>query len=292
MIHRIDLAKSNPEYCSGTIFNCDQLRTAAFPMYDFPHLEEAHNLLWNSIARILEDANVADVPKELTRGKNLNEVWTDPRMLLSQTCGFPLAKDLKTSVRLVATPKYKVHGCRRARYRSFIVVRADEAALNLSDMRGKRCAINEWSSNSGMNAFRAAIAPLACGEPFFDSVVVSGSHLESLRSVAERRADVAAIDCVSFAHIKTFAPHLTDAVKVLCWTRESPALPFVTSGATDDYTLAALRHALTEVSFDPGLALVRNELMIDGFEMIPFEQYQPVLEMEHYAKTLRYPRIC
>lgn len=288
----MDLVKPDIETSVAMSTTGDGCRAASLPMYDFPHLAEAHAVLWKSIARILRGANVKDVPLELTRAKSLNDVWNDPRMLLSQTCGFPLAKHLKTSVRLVATPRYKAFGCRRARYRSCIVVRADENARILSDMRGRRCAINELTSNSGMNVFRAAIAPLACGEPFFENVIVTGSHMESLRSVAENRADVAAIDCVSFAHIGKFAPHLTGGLKILTWTRESPNLPFVTSRETDEYTLAALRHALAEISFDPGLASVRELLMIDGFELVPFEQYQSILEMEHYANLLRYPQIC
>jgi ABC-type phosphate/phosphonate transport system substrate-binding protein len=292
MIDAVNILKSETENSLVKSSAEQQSRTASFPMYDFPHLTEAHNLLWNSIARTLRSANIDDVPQLLTREKSLNEVWNDPQMLLSQTCGFPLAKHLKASVRLVATPRYTAFGCRRARYRSCIVVRADENARVLSDMRGRRCAVNELSSNSGMNVFRAAIAPIACGEPFFEKVMITGSHAESLRSVAENRADVAAIDCVSFAHIRTLSPELTNAVKILTWTRESPSLPFVTSRETDDYTLAALRHALTEVTFDPGLASVRDALMIDGFELVPLEQYQPILEMEHYAMTLRYPQIC
>lgn len=268
------------------------LGIAALPMYDFPHLREAHDQLWTSIARILETAGLVDVPRELSRGGNLLDMWRSPDLLLGQTCGFPLAKELGRSVQLVATPRYSVEGCRRTFYRSCIVVRRDESAETLVDMRGKRCALNEWSSNSGMNAFRAAIAPLACGEPFFTDVVVTGSHAESLRSVAENRADIAAIDCVSFYHMKNAAPDLVSEVRVLGWTRESPSLPLVTSASTSKSTLAALRFALSEVSFAPDLRQVREQLQITGFELVSFDEYQPILEMERYAERLRYPKIC
>lgn len=265
---------------------------AALPMYDFPHLREAHDQLWKSIGRILEATGLEHVPPELTRGGNLQEMWRSPDLLLGQTCGFPLAKELGRSVQLVATPKYTAEGCRRTFYRSCIVVRRDEASETLADMRGKICALNEWSSNSGMNAFRAAIAPLACGQSFFADVVVTGSHAESLRSVAEGVADIAAIDCVTFHHLKLAAPDLVSAVRVLCWTRESPALPLVTSASTSKSTLAALRFALSEVSFAPDLKHVREQLQISGFELVSFDEYQPILEMERYAERLRYPKIC
>ena len=50
-----------------------------------------------------------------------------------------------------------------------------------------------------MNLFRAAIAPLAGGRPFFSEVIVTGSHAASLEAVADGNAPgLAAIDCVTF----------------------------------------------------------------------------------------------
>ena len=66
-----------------------------------------------------------------------------------------------------------------------------------------------------MNLLRAAIAPLSDGTPFFESVVLSGSHRRSVAMVVAGVADVAAIDCVTFAHLQRLYPHEVTGVRVL-----------------------------------------------------------------------------
>jgi len=53
-----------------------------------------------------------------------------------------------------------------------------------------------------MNLLRAAVAPLAKGGAFFDSVTMSGSHWHSVQMVASGHADLTAVDCVSWAHFR------------------------------------------------------------------------------------------
>ena len=65
-----------------------------------------------------------------------------------------------------------------------------------------------------MNLFRHAVAPLAEGGPFFSSVLKTGGHLASLRALAiDRTADVAAIDCVTFAFVREHLPELAGGVR-------------------------------------------------------------------------------
>jgi len=83
-----------------------------------------------------------------------------------------------------------------------------------------------------MNLFRAAVAPLARARPFFASVTRTGGHLASLRALAiDRSADVAAIDCVTFAFVREHLPELANGVRVIGFTGDAPGLPFITSNA-------------------------------------------------------------
>src|SRR5665811_293725 len=97
---------------------------------------------------------------------------------------------------------YGFEGCEGAKHCSFLIVRRGEAERGLAGFRGARAAINARDSNTGMNLFRAAIAPLAKGHPFFSDVVVTGAHALSFAAVAEGTADIAAIDCVSFGLLR------------------------------------------------------------------------------------------
>jgi ABC-type phosphate/phosphonate transport system substrate-binding protein len=265
-------------------------RVASLPMYDFPELRGAHDALWTALTVRLEAAGMKDVPPRLNRDLPHREGWRHPALLFSQGCEYPLAASFADCVRLVATPMYSAVGCEGARYRSAIVVRG--AGGTLGDFRGRRCVINEPDSNSGMNLLRAAVAPLAEGGRFFGSVVVSGSHLSSVKMVACGEADIAAIDCVSFAHAQRFYPSVVGQLRILDWTAASPSLPFITARSANDATVRMLRSALADVLDDDGLASVRAQLLLSGVELQPTEGFDEVLRLERRAAEMGYPTLC
>ncbi len=155
-------------------------------------------------------------------------------------------------------------------------------------------------SNSGMNLLRAAVARVAGASasgskvpalPFFGAVTVSGSHRRSVELIAAGEADVAAIDCVTLAHIGRYAAPLVRKVRVLEWTPHSPSLPFITAGSASDATVQVLRTALAEVLGDPSLADVRARLLLTGVDVAPLEDFARVLDLENEAIASGYPSI-
>jgi len=264
---------------------------AALPMYDFGELRAAHDALWSAIAERLAAAGVADVPTRLTRDIEHREIWRHPQLLLGQACEYPLAKSFGQHVMIVATPGYSAPGCVGLLYKSAVIVRADDPAESLDSLRGQRCAVNELDSNSGMNLLRAALAPLADGAQFFGSVTISGSHRRSVEMIAANKADVAAIDCVTFAHLQRIDPALTHRVRVLSWTPPSPCLPFVTARSTSAATLAHLRSALADVFVDPGLAQVRRQLLLEAVDLAPDITLKRVLKLEQDAVRSGYQHV-
>jgi ABC-type phosphate/phosphonate transport system substrate-binding protein len=261
-------------------------------MYDLPELEAANDALWASIAERLVAQGVEAVPERLTRGGALEAIWTDPRLLLAQTCGYPLVASLGERVRVVATPRYGAQGCDGALYRSAIVVRAGDPARDVADLRGRRAAVNDLASNSGMNLFRAEIAPLANGPSFFAAVTITGAHAASVEAVAAGEADVAAIDCITWAQLQRLRPRTTTALRVLSWTTATPGLPLIAAATTDAAVVAALRKALADVAVDPALAAVRAALLLDGFETLPGGDYQAILALERDAIAQGYPTLA
>jgi len=261
-------------------------------MYDLPELEAVNDALWAALAERLRAKGVDDVPDGLTRSAPLEAIWTAPQLLLAQTCGYPLATSLGERVRVVATPRYGAPGCDGALYRSAVVVRASDPARHLADLRGRRAAVNDLASNSGMNVLRAEIAPLAQGAPFFDAVTITGAHAASVEAVAAGEADVAAIDGVTWAHLQRLRPSATKALRVLGWTRATPGLPLIAAATIDAAHLAALRQALVEVAHDPELAATRAALRLEGFEILPEGAYAAIRALEQDAIAQGYPRLA
>jgi ABC-type phosphate/phosphonate transport system substrate-binding protein len=184
----------------------------------------------------------------------LHDLWVSPGLVFGQTCGYPYVATLQQRVALVATPIYDFPGCAGAANCSFLVTSKNSARQTLADFRGARALINNPDSNSGMNRFRAMIAPLAGGKAFFAEVGVSGSHATSLAAIAADKADLASIDCVSFALMQRGRPELMDNVRVVATTAMTQGLPFIISNALAPTHLQQLRLALADVLIDPSLA--------------------------------------
>lgn len=264
---------------------------ASLPMYDFPEVAWANDALWGAIAGRLRAVGI-DAPAELIRGGDLTAQWRDPALLLGQTCGYPYMKDLRDSAALIATPAYAFPGCEGGTHCSFLVARASDPRPALPDFRGATAAVNSSTSNSGMNLFRAAIAPLAGGAPFFGAVVTTGSHAASLKAVAERQADLAAIDCVSFALIARAQPEFREQIKVVAESPRSPCLPFIASSALPQETRAAVREALFAALADPALAEPLAGIGLSGARPAALEDYQRVLVFERHAVAAGYARLA
>ncbi|GGF06359.1 phosphate ABC transporter substrate-binding protein [Aliidongia dinghuensis] len=267
-------------------------RVAGLPMYDFGHLAAANDVMWQAVAGKLEAAGLRDVPARLDRSLPLDRLWQDRGLLLAQTCGYPLMTSLLGRVRLVATPRYRAFGCDGPRHGSALIVHADDDTSDLAGLLGCRCAANQRHSNTGMNLLRATVADLANGRPFFQSVTWTGSHRASLAMVARGKADLAAIDVVTLAQLRRSEPELTAQVRVLGWTEATPGLPLITSAETDDETIELLRSALFDVASAPAHAALRDDLLLDGFELVPETAYRSILRLEQHAIDLGYPHLC
>lgn len=265
---------------------------AVLPMYDLPPLRAATDALWAYLSAWLRAAGEDDVPDALCRTLGHEASWQHPALLFGQACEYPLAlRDGAGLIRL-ASPTYDVPGCGPGQYSSVIVVRRDEAAGELGALRGRVCAINERDSNSGMNLLRAAVAPFAGGRCFFAAVLESGGHWLSARRVADGDADLAAIDCVTWAHLAVADPALVSRLRPLTRTAASPALPFVTAAGTPARTVTRLRAALAAAIRAPELAAARATLRLAGVEPCPEPAYATVRALERAAREQGYPVLC
>jgi ABC-type phosphate/phosphonate transport system substrate-binding protein len=265
---------------------------AGLPMYDLPGLEHHTDRLWEAIGSRLRAVGI-DAPVRLTRDEPPTTLWTKPDLLLAQTCGYPFLKHLAGRVQLVATPKYRALGCSGANHRSLIIVRKDDPRGDVAQFRGARCALNDEASNTGMNLLRAEIAPLTRpgGQAFFSGVILTGSHAASIEAVQGDEADIAAVDCVTYALLQQLQPIALENIRVLGFTAQTPGLPLIAAHATPPHTIAALRAALTAVTHDPNLKLSLDALLIKGFVQVPAAHYRAVLHAEQIAVTQGYPKL-
>jgi ABC-type phosphate/phosphonate transport system substrate-binding protein len=264
---------------------------AVLPMYDFPWTAAANDALWAAISARLAEAGVRS-PTRLTRGGELAVLWRHRALIFGQTCGYPFVTELKDTVTLIATPEYLFPGCEGATHRSLIVCRASDSRRELREFRGATAALNAHDSNTGMNLFRAMITPIAGGAAFFSSVALTGSHGASVAAVDNGQADLASIDCVSFALLGRGRPELIERVAIVAESPLLPCLPFIAASSLPAPTIAAVRGALFAALADPALAEARATLGLRGARVATAADYDRVAELERSAAATGYPRLA
>lgn len=236
---------------------------AALGMYDWPPMQAANDRLWAVIRDGLH-ARGMEAPERLTRGADAYlPGWLSPDLLLSQTCGLPFRTILTGRVRLVGTPDYGLPGVDPGYYRSVLI-----APLS-GDAEGGRLAYNDDGSQSG---WAAPLTHAARNGWRITPHLHSGSHRESIRAVAEGRADLAGIDAVTWRLAERFQPDLAARVRVIGHTAPTPGLPLITAAARDPAPLFdAVRGAIAVLP-----SADRDLLGLRGIVAIPEADYQAV----------------
>jgi ABC-type phosphate/phosphonate transport system substrate-binding protein len=263
--------------------------TASLPMYNLPAMRSANQAFWAALAERLRREGVADVPERLDSERAPVPKDIGPEVLFTQTCGYPLQTLYAGQYRLVARPTYSAPGCVGSTHCAFLIVAEHSPARRVEDLRGGRFALNSLNSNSGMSLPRRLIADHAQARPFFGEVIRTGGHGPSLKLVAAGGADVCSVDCLTFAFFQDYEPDTVAGLRVLAETPPSPTIPFVTSIATSEETLAALRRALFALSDAPAARPVLDPLRIMTIEPAPEVEYGRILNYVREAADLGYP---
>ncbi|MGX7873304.1 phosphate/phosphite/phosphonate ABC transporter substrate-binding protein [Mesorhizobium sp. ORM6] len=191
-----------------------------------------------------------------------HKLWLHPALLFAQTCWGPMELGLSKHVQVVGQPSYDAYeGGQGELYSSALVMRTGEgpearspadgkALLPLDLIRGKRFTFNGLDSMSGIVGLTRDLHAAGQSLDIFSSRSESGGHRGSIVAVAEGRADVAAIDCESWALAQRFEPAARKVV-IVGWTARRKGLPFITAGTTPEKTVRAMREALAGLGEQP-----------------------------------------
>jgi len=279
----LDRSKSNA--------NGDMTQAASLPMYVLPEMEGANSVFLAALQRRLRAKGIDTTGIRSKSSRDAVPDGIEPGIIFTQICGYPLFKHYRDQYRMLATPHYAMPGCVGSNHRAFFMVRADDPAGRLEDLRGRIFGCNSLLSNSGMNLPRLSLARVAGGRPFFSSVVMTGAHVTSLERLDERSIDICSIDNVTWGFFKKFRPVAAERYRILDESVSSPSLPFVTSVNTTASDAVALAEALYEFMNDPQVAHIRGALELTGLSGPDVAAYERLAEYEREAAELCFPEI-
>ena len=234
---------------------------AALGMYDRVEVQPSNDRLWALIRDGLRTAGLA-APDALTRGAGAYwPAWGAPDLVLSQTCGFPYRAKLHGKVALIGTPNFGVNGCAPGYYRSVFVAAKKDERRDVMQFDGASLAFNEDLSQSGW----AAVQNFAQAHGLkLRPTLRTGGHQLSARAVAEGRAEIAAIDAISWEMIQRHDPFAAQLQEVGV-TDPTPGLPYISAlGANRGLMFDVISQAITDLSAPDTHALcLRGLVRID-----------------------------
>ncbi|MBB2205461.1 phosphate/phosphite/phosphonate ABC transporter substrate-binding protein [Gluconacetobacter takamatsuzukensis] len=187
---------------------------------------------------------------------DLHTLWRHPALLWGETCWGPLDRGLKPFVHVVGQNSYDgLTGGNGPLYRSALVAprhRGEEPDVppdpsgvpRLPPLAGRRFAFNAPDSRSGYLALERDLRARGDSMALFSSTIQTGSHLASLHRLAAGEADLAAIDCRSWALARRHHPSLTARLRVTGWTSPATGLPFICSA----HLPQGMRHAIADAA--------------------------------------------
>lgn len=233
---------------------------AALPMYDWPECADETRGYWQRIENGLRAKGFREAVKYIRSGlgEGPDNLLSVPDLLLSQTCWGPISRGVTPPLTILAQPDYSDFvGGSGPFYRSAIIATGsddnlavpapDKAALPMETMRTARFAFNDKTSLSGLLAVQEDFSA-ATGENavFYQTAMVSGGHQNSVRMVANGTADIAAVDCRTWALACKYEP-AAKGVHIIGWTAQRMGLPYVCSPRIDPERVAVLRSVLVEM---------------------------------------------
>ena len=142
-----------------------------------------------------------------------------------------------------------------------------------ADLEGRSWAYNDACSLSGYYGLLRKLAEMGEDTRFFGEVLHSGSHLDSIRMVADREADAATIDSNVLWMRLEEEPELADEVRVIDSWGPFPVQPVVVRSGLPPGLKEALRDAFLDLDVHASPAPAQFGLR--GFAPVTDGDYAP-----------------
>jgi len=168
-------------------------------------------------------------------------------------------------------------------YHSYIIARTGGPIHSLDDLRGKRFAFTDPDSNTGCLVPRYMLAKMGeTPESFFSETYYTHSHDNSIRAVAEGRADGAAVDSLIWEFLNSSEPDIAGLTTVVAQSPPYGIPPIVVHPDTDPALKKKLRETLLRLHEDPEGRVLMTRLRIDRFADPDKGAYDEVRRMQEW----------
>lgn len=173
-------------------------------------------------------------------------------------------------------------------YYSYIIVQKDSKFKDFSTLRGSTFVYNDEISNSGYNMPRAHLIRIGEVSGFFGKTIRSGSHEESIRMVAQGKADVTAVDSLVYDYERQKSPKYVQKTRIIKVLGPAGIPPVVISTRTPLPVRKKIRDILIGMKNDPAGKKILDKALLDRFAVVEESNYISIREMNKLAHKSGY----
>jgi len=173
-------------------------------------------------------------------------------------------------------------------YHSYIIVHRESPIKRFEELRGKVFAFVDPKSNTGKLVPTYMLARInETPDSFFGRYVYTNSHDQSIRAVAERLVDGAAVDSLIWEYTALKNPKLTEQTRII--TRSDPygIPPVVVRPGIDPELKRRLGDILFSAADDAEGREILKGMMIDRFVAGDDSNYDTIRQMNRWIEAQR-----
>ena len=225
----------------------------------------------------------------------VNEMIDENIIELAFVCGLPytMKHDLPDPVvHLLAAPVMQAPRYQdRPIYYSDVIVHKDSPFQRFEDLRDTVFVYNDEISNSGYNMPRAHLISLHETDGFFSKVLRSGSHEESIRMVAEGKAQASAVDSLVLDYDRLHNPEFVSQVRIIKSLGPAAIPPVVASTTLPEKEFQLIQDVLLGMANDPKGKVILDSAGVKRFEKVTDDFYDDIRAMRDLAKKTGFSQI-
>lgn len=173
-------------------------------------------------------------------------------------------------------------------YHSYIIVHKESPIKRFEDLRGKVFAFADPKSNSGKLVPTYMLARMGeTPDSFFSRYVYTNGHDQSIRAVAEKLVDGAAVDSLIWEYTALKNPKLTEQTRIITKSDPYGIPPVVVRPGIDPGLKQRLRAILLSAADDAEGREILKGMMIDRFVAGDDANYDTIRQMNKWVAAQR-----
>jgi phosphonate transport system substrate-binding protein len=173
-------------------------------------------------------------------------------------------------------------------YRAYLIVNRSSPFRRFQDLKGQTFAFTDPDSNTGRLVPTFWLAELnQRPETFFQHIIYTYSHDNSILAVARGLVAAAAVDGLVWEYYQATNPVFTSKTRIIKKSEAYGIPPLVVSRHLPAAEREQLQQALLTMHLDPEGRKILAELMIDRFLPLQEEWYEPIRSMQRYLAHLK-----